>query len=172
MTGIDRDFVKPFATGLPPWRRADWVGGGPPPPPFRGIELTQAVQHFRLDGKGLDERENSIPLIGGKELYVRVYLSGDHDDWPGGAIPGDLAVEARLTDDDPRGRWRSPVGKGALGGSRDHAEGSVNAVFPGALCEGLRDLEVAVLAVDAGGKPRRSCAIRSRSTSSASRASP
>jgi len=66
------------------------VQAEPLPPPLRALELTQALQHCRIDGQGLQERRNSIPLIAGKQLFVRVYVS------PKAVWPANVAIDARV----------------------------------------------------------------------------
>ena len=66
---------------------------------IRGVEVTQAIQHYRAAGHLTDRADrggtNSLPLVVGKRAWVRVYLrSGVDGGWNNGELAG---VTGRLT---------------------------------------------------------------------------
>ncbi len=77
--------------------------GKKPSPKIDGIEITQAVQHYK-SGSHLADRgdygpDNSVPLVDGKRALVRVYVrSGQAADFDGGEVDleGRLEVRRRL----------------------------------------------------------------------------
>ncbi len=74
-----------------------------PTPKIDGIEVTQAIQHYK-SGKHLADKgdfgpDNSIPLVDGKRALVRVYVrSGQAADFDRGRVDleGELEVQRRL----------------------------------------------------------------------------
>ena len=60
---------------------------------IRGVEVTQAIQHYRAAGHLTDRADrggtNSLPLVVGKRAWVRVYLrSGVDGGWNNGELAG------------------------------------------------------------------------------------
>lgn len=119
-----------------------------PPAPIRGVELTQATQHFPLDGLGLPRWPNSIALVAEKELYVRLYPDTSAGAWPGGALPTAVGLEVTVD----RGSDGVDVFTGpptTLAGLSPHgradAAGSINAVVAAVACRGRARLSIRLL---------------------------
>ena len=118
------------------------VAIGSTAPLIRGVECTQAVQHFPLGGVGLDRAPNSVPLIAGKDLFLRVFLSRDDRNWTGGRPPAATPVWVRAelpaTGDEfigPASELRSVLESG-----REVTKGSLNVAIPDHRCHAMLHL--------------------------------
>ena len=107
-----------------------------------GVELTQAVQFFNFDHRSSGEApDNSVPLVAGKDLLVRVFVAGTFGI---GDLPDTVTGRVRVAGQDitPLNGPLVPLPPSQL--RRAQLNHSLNFRIPAALCHGNRTLRITV----------------------------
>ncbi|HZX78915.1 hypothetical protein [Lysobacter sp.] len=107
-----------------------------------GVELTQAVQFFNFDNRSSGEApDNTVPLVAGKELLVRVFVAGTFGI---GDLPDTVTGRVRVGGQDfsPLNGPLVPLPPSQL--RRAQLDQSLNFRIPASLCHGNRTLRITV----------------------------
>jgi hypothetical protein len=112
--------------------------------PITGIERTQATQFFKINGKGSGyAADNSVPLVEGKDLILRVYVRSDSLWWP--HAPTSVTGKVSYSGHPDLTPINGPVGarvRSAI--DRMNTDHTLNFRVPGAHCTGTVTFKVTV----------------------------
>jgi hypothetical protein len=112
--------------------------------PITGIERTQATQYFKINGKGSGyAADNSVPLVEGKDLVLRVYVRSDSVWWP--HAPTSVTGKVSYAGHPDLTPLNGPIGALARSAiDRSNAGHTLNFRVPGAHCTGTVTFKVTV----------------------------
>ena len=113
----------------------------PPGIQIAGVETTQAIQFFNLNKQGSGAgADNSVPLVAGKELVLRVYV--ERRTGPTGYVPATVTARVRIGAREllPLNGPIPVLAPGLL--QRSNLNHTLNFRVPAALCHGTRTITV------------------------------